>query len=149
MKKNQKTYLLLFAVAIVWGSIGYQLYSNYNPPAPDIIENKSTYSFPKGENKNKSYTIKPDYRDPFLGKIYRKKIPKVKKVTPKPKVVFPNIVFKGIINGSKKSYIIAVNGVQEVFQIKHSFQNVTLVKVTEKAIRVKYQGETKEYTLEE
>ncbi|MBL4604155.1 MAG: hypothetical protein JKY02_00370 [Flavobacteriaceae bacterium] len=149
MNKNQKTYLLLFAVAIVWGAIGYQFYKNYNPDIPVVVERSTTRYVPLKKNTQDSYTISPDYRDPFLGKIYRKKIVKIKKGVPKPKVIFPKIVFKGIVNGNKRSYIIEINGIQEVFVLKQRFQGITLVKATSTSIKMKCLGEVKEYTIEE
>lgn len=149
MNKNQKTYLLLFVVVLVWGAIGYQLYSHYNPNTIEVPEEKiMTYTTQKVE-KVDAYEIQPDYRDPFLGKIYRKLPLKKKVVTPKPVVVFPAIVYKGIIEGDKKTYIIAINGSQEIFSVNQTIKEVTLLKADGKSILLKYQNERKKYALTE
>ena len=148
MNKNQKTYLLLFAVALVWGAIGYQFFTRYKINDPVITTNQVVKPYQQEKKQAVNYTIQPDYRDPFLGKIYRKKHPVNKKITSsKPKVIFPKILYNGSINGSTKSYIISINGVQEVFQLKQTMKGITLVKANEREITLKYQGETKKYLL--
>lgn len=149
MSKNQKTYLLLFAVALVWGAIGYQFYKGYNPDVPEIAINTSSRFTPEKYNKQASYTINPEYRDPFTGKLYRKPVKIKKKSTPKPQVVFPAILYKGVITGSKKSYIISIGGNSQIFQMKQTISGVTLIKESKKSITVKYQNETRKYSLVE
>ncbi len=147
MSKNQKTYLLLFAVALVWGSIGYQFYKGYNPDISEIEVGSPVLFKPESYKKVTSYIITPDYRDPFTGKIYKKPTQLKKKIATKATVVFPAIVFKGIIKGSKNSYIISINGNDQIFQLKQTILGVTLVGSKQKNITVKYQNQTKNYTL--
>ena len=149
MNKNQKTYLLLFAVALIWGAIGYQFYKGYNPDVPEIPINTSSRFIPEKYKKETSYTINPEYRDPFTGKLYRKPVKIKKRNTPKPQVVFPPILYKGVITGSKKSYIISIGGQSQIFQMKQTISGVTLIKESNKIITVKYQNKTKKYTLVE
>jgi len=149
MNKNQKTYLLLFIVALVWGAIGYQLYSHYNPDTIEVSEvTTMSYTTQKVDTVD-GYEIQPDYRDPFLGKIYRKQPLKKKVATPKHVVIFPAIVYKGIIEGGKKTYIIAINGSQEIFRVNQTIKEVTLLKADGKSILLKYQNERKKYALTE
>ena len=150
MTKNQKTYLLLAAVVIVWGAIGYQVYSHYTPDVPDLPTNISQKFVPDKTQKVENYTIQPDYRDPFLGKIYKKPKPKVKKVVrkPKPQVVFPNISYNGIIKGANENaFIISINGSQEIFQKGKVMKGVELVKGDGNEITVKFKGITKKYPI--
>ena len=148
MSKNQKTYLLLVAVVIVWGAIGFQIYSYMDPEdyRPTIIS-ATKYTPPKGE-KTTEYTIQPDYRDPFLGKIYRKETHKKKvKKTPKPPVIFPKISYNGVIKGAKSAYIITIGGTQEIFQLKQTIKGITLIRANENEVVLKYQKETKKYPI--
>lgn len=147
MSKNQKTYLLLFAVALIWGTIGYQLYKGYHPDIPEIEMGSIVAFKPETNNPITSYTITPDYRDPFTGKIYRKSVKIKKKIATKTTVVFPTIIYKGIINGSKNSYIISINGIDQIFQLKQTVLGVTLISSKDKSIVIKYQNQTKNYRL--
>ena len=147
MSKNQKTYLLLLAVIFVWGAIGYQFFQQYNPSVKEELKPQAIRFKPQKQLQAVQYTIRPDYRDPFLGKLYKKPVPKRKKVIPKPKVVFPNITYNGSIKGAKKSYIISINGAQEVFQVKQTMKGITLVKANENEVILKYKGEKKKFLL--
>ncbi|QMU65039.1 MAG: hypothetical protein GKR88_12580 [Flavobacteriaceae bacterium] len=151
MNKKNKTYILLIAVAAVWGTIGYRIYSNMNPVSP-AIQPVQNIGFKKIKPKQVDrIEIQPDYRDPFLGKIYKKKTPTRKKtpVKVKPAVVFPPIQFIGLIEGTTVSYIIEVNGHQEIFKIEQTFQQVTLKKAKDKNITIVYQGALKTISLKE
>ena len=79
MSKNQKTSLLLLAVVLTWGAIGFQIYSRYYPEIPELRKPKTQKFAVENTCNGESYTIQPDYRDPFLGKMYQKPQPKVKK----------------------------------------------------------------------
>ncbi len=150
MNKNTKTTVLLMVVTIVWGAIGYQVYLNYHPPQDEMLA-ASTMSFtPKQHMVKNIYKITANYRDPFTGKKYKKPVPKkppIKKQLPKPEIIFPRILFMGMIEGTKKTYIISINDRQEIFQLKDTFQDITLEAVNEKTITIRYQNKTKNYTL--
>lgn len=151
MNKKNKTYLLIIAVIAVWGTIGYQLYMNMNPSVPQVQVTEET-TFDKIQTKQqRKIEIAPDYRDPFLGKLYRKekkKLP-VKRQPKKIPVIFPKIEFIGLIEGNKKSYIIQINGSQEIFEIGQTFQGVTLKKAKNKSIIISYKKAPKEILLKE
>jgi hypothetical protein len=150
MSKNQKTYLLLLAVAIIWGAVGFQFYSHYNPDIPEVTAPTSERFIPKQQSNITTYTIEPNYRDPFLGKLYKKPKPKLKKkkVQPKPEVVFPAISYHGIIKSGKKyTYLISINGSQHIYKLKQAIKGVELVTGDENEVKLKYQGVTKTYPI--
>ena len=66
MNKKQKTYVLLVAVIIIWGAVIVQIIRYTAPDAPRIIEQKAIMFSPKPIQKAESYTIEPNYRDPFF-----------------------------------------------------------------------------------
>jgi hypothetical protein len=150
MSKNQKTYLLLFAVAIVWGAVGFQFFNYYDSDVPEMDIPIAEKFVPNQPTKSESYTIQPDYRDPFLGKLYKKPKPKPKKriVKPKPQVVFPSIAYNGIIkSGKDNTFIITINGSQEIFKVKQAFKGVELIRGNDKEVTLKFQGATKKYPI--
>lgn len=136
-------------MAAVWGTIAYKLFVGMNPP--DIETQTITgVDFKRIQTtKGERITIQPDYRDPFLGKIYRKKAPvKTKKRVPKkPPVVFPPVQFIGIVAGNDVSYIIQINGKQEIFKIGETYQGITLKKGSERTIQIRYKGASKKVPL--
>ncbi len=151
MSKNQKTYLLLFAVVLVWGAIGFQFFSNYGSTTVEVAPIKTKIPDYSSAKSKVIYTIQPDYRDPFLGKLYRKPVKKKKTPPPSPSpkivVVFPNIVFKGVIQGGEASFIVSINEMDEIFKAGDTYKEVKLIKGDEKEILVEYQKEKKAYPL--
>jgi len=149
MKKQQKTVWLLTAVVIIWGLIGYTLYKRRYPSVPEtkrLVVSKSTF---KKINESKSfYKVNGEYRDPFLGKYPQNK--KVIKIKPKKiEVRFPNIIYNGMIEGKKTaSYILTINGQQEILKLGEIFQEVTLIKANYEEATVLFQGLKKTFLLE-
>ncbi len=146
MSKKQKTYFLLAVVILVWGAVAVQIYRYYEPSSTIPFNTVQKFK-PKTPIKKVDYTIKPDYRDPFLGKLYKKPKPKVKRKQPKPEIVFPTISYHGVINGENKTYIISIDGSQEIFKVKDIFKGVELIRGNEKEITMKFQGKTKKYPI--
>ena len=148
MKKQQKTYILLIAVLVIWGIIGYQIYIRLNPPAPELNIAKLNTNFVRQQTIQSSfYELKTSYRDPFLGGFPKKKrIVKKKKVIPKakPTIPFPNVVYNGIIEGnSSTAYILTINGRQEIVKLGQEVQKITLTKATKKEVVVQFEGISK------
>lgn len=145
MKKQQKTYILLAVVLCIWGVIGYQIYSRMNPSIPELEDVEIQTTFRKQKNVVASYyELKKEYRDPFTGKYPKKKVVKRKKKKPAPKkelLPLPRIVFNGTVeNGKKKTYILTINGQQELLKIGDTLQKVILLNVKDTLIKVKFDG---------
>lgn len=148
MEKKKKRYLLLGAVLIIWGLIGFQIFQYLTPKEEKLISSKVTdYSPTIKQTKKKGYTISEYIRDPFLGGIYKKKTRKTP-VKSKP-MVFPTITFNGMVKGDKqKTFIITVNNQQEVLKVGQVFQEVKLVKGNSKEIKIRYKGNYKTISLQ-
>lgn len=148
MKKQHKTYILLIAVLIVWGIIGFQIFNYLNPQEEELpaIVGKQQ-SFGKMKLQKETYTVQKHSRDPFLGKMLVKSVVKHKKKKATP-VVFPNLTYHGLIeSGKRRSYIVSVNGVQSVLRIGQKINDIKLLSGNKKEIRVHYKGTTKKIPL--
>jgi hypothetical protein len=143
LKKQQKIIGLLFAVLLVWGAIGYQIFRGLQPNlAITAIETNNVFT-PQKYAEKEFYTIKEAYRDPFLGEPPSTKVIRIKKVK-KSEVVFPRIVYNGFVSGNRsQSYILTINGRQEVFKLKETINEVTLLKATIKEVIISYKGSKK------
>ena len=149
MNKQQKTYGLLGIVLIIWGMIGYQIYMRMHPPTPKVkTENIQTHFQEQKTNKHAFYTINQVYRDPFLGEFPTKKTVRKKTIiSKKPTVVFPDIQYNGSVKGNKeKSYILTIDGKQDIVKIRQVLQGVQLIKATENEISVKFKNKLKKIT---
>lgn len=144
MNKKLKRYVLLFVALLVWGLIGYRVYEYFNPEEI-TVENFTPQKFiPKKIKETEKYTIKANYRDPFLGVAPTKKKKKIAKKVIKNNQPFPSVVYNGVIEANRtKSYIITINGQQEVFKIGQTFNNVKLLSANAKQIKVRNNGVNK------
>lgn len=146
-------YILIPAVLLVWGIIGYRIFSGIAPSQKKTEEIAILSSFqPKEAMIKEVFELKLDYRDPFLGtlSIREKKI-----IKPKPRVkdsiVFPDIHYKGIFSSSNKSntiFLVMIDGYQEMFKKHETHQQVKLLKGDKKKITIKYKTEKKTFYLQ-
>ncbi len=161
MNSKKKTYILLIAVFLVWGLIVYRIYNVVNPTIPKVEINNTTTSFkPYKIAKKDAFSIKADYRDPFLEKYANKtnrsnrsntKTSSTKKVTKKEeKVIFPRIAYKGIISPKSrldKHFILKINNKTVLFKLLETHKEIQLLQGDSKEIVVFYKGEQKKIAL--
>jgi len=152
LKKQQKIVVLLAAVVIIWGLIGQMIYKSLHPSVPEYgLPEISTFSFKETNTPATFYEVEAAYRDPFLGKYPQKK-KKIKRKIIKQKITipFPNIIYNGLIEGNKtQSYILTINGQQEILKLGETFAQVKLIKANSKEAIVRFQGINKTFLLEE
>lgn len=149
MKKKTKTYLLLMVVLIVWGIIGYQIFSRLNPSVEQtVLQPVKKYTSEKVSEQH-FYSLQEEYRDPFLGGFPQKKKINTKKVLKTaPTVQFPNIVYNGMITGNKSTtFILTINGQQEILKLRETKHQVKLISANKERALVKFQGTQKTYLL--
>ncbi len=147
MNKQRKTYILLVIVIIIWSIVGFQ-FLGYMDSGNDLPEEIPYNEFvPKKAKEKELYTVSTHERDPFLDKYSKpKKKVKRKVVIPQEPIIFPSILFKGIIkNGKKELFIIEVNGAQNVFKINQVINEVQVITGTSKEIKIKYKGEIRTF----
>lgn len=146
MNKQQKTYGLLGIVLIIWGMIGYQIYMRMHPAAPKLnTENRPRFFQKKKTDKHIFYNIHQAYRDPFLGGFpTKKRIQQKTSIAKKPTIVFPSIQYNGSVeNNEGKSYILTINGKQDIVKIGQVLQGVQLIKASKNEVSVKFKNELK------
>lgn len=151
MKKKQRTYLLLVLVIGIWGMIAYQVITGLSPTNTEVSPNTSEVKFQPLVNLEKdTFSISKLERDPFLGKIYRKKNNVVKKA-PKKEVSWPVITYLGMIkkntNENMSVYVFTIAGTQVLMKPGQKVQDVKLIKANEQEASVQYQGERKTLSL--
>ncbi len=153
MAKNVKTYVLLGAVIVIWGIIAIRIFSALSPePEEQKIVSNATFTRLKPKHQD-TFTIKADYRDPFLGTT-RKPSTQAKKPKKVIKKEMPplNIQYTGsMLNSSnnKRIFFVTLNGQQHLLETGKTAQEVTLVRGSEKTITIRYQGFTKSIPLQQ
>ncbi|WP_435624313.1 hypothetical protein [Flagellimonas sp.] len=153
MNKNIKTYTLLGIVALIWGVVGYRLFSSFGPEV-QLNEPEIDKGFTLEQMKPKdTFSIKADYRDPFLGTMaVKKKKTKKRAIRTSPKVQFPSIVYTGLIADQQNKqhiFFVTINNTQYLMQSKSEEDGVTLLSGTKDGIKVKFKGIIKQIPLKD
>ncbi|NQX41303.1 hypothetical protein SAMN05421820_107155 [Pedobacter steynii] len=156
--KNKKlTYLLICAVAVVWGVILYRVFFNqmdddYEMKSQPVVRKQEPYD--QYALKADTFKLALNYKDPFLGVVAPE--PKVVAVPAQP-VNFAPAPFKPQINWSSIKYsgyvvnpvtkkivsIVVVNGKERMLSEGEFLEGVKLIKNKKDSILVFWQGKQK------
>lgn len=153
MNKKTKTYLLLTAVLLIWGIIGYKVLSANSGDTDAEVGFEKVALKPMQVQEKDTFSILADYRDPFLG-TYPKKAVQKKKRAPKPKKAPEpeiNVQFSGVMTDKdtkRKVYFVTINGQQHLMSVKSEINKVTLLSGTSTSIRIRANGKTRTVELQ-
>jgi len=152
MKNKKNIYILLPVVLFVWGSVLYQLFSFTNTDEISPAEKSEFIIKPLKIKERQTFAINVNYRDPFLGKMYapqkasgiKTKSSKVNK-QPKPKetLVWPTILYKGMISDvkeKKKVFILIIDGKYHYMNIGDTENDIFLKDGDKESVYIKYKG---------
>jgi len=155
MKNKKNIYFLLPAVLLVWGLLGYRIFSSVNPTNKRQQTIATFNSFkPQLLQESETFIINTNYRDPFLGTFAQNKITKSKKVTntisKKPTASFPSIIYKGLVspNGKQQQvFLINIDEQQYFFKKYNTHNEVKLLRGSNKQVVLKFQGQQQTFQL--
>ncbi|MBL4664087.1 MAG: hypothetical protein JKY22_11175 [Flavobacteriaceae bacterium] len=149
MFKNKTTsYILILIVASLWGALIYKFAKDLSD---DVIQQPTSqtisYNAPKTSDKEK-FDLIPIDKDPFLGTLYQSKTKTTFKASKNTSVNWPQIIYKGWIEGEKNStFIVQINGQDQIFNRGEEFIGVKLVRGNSKKVTLSYEGTTKDFKL--
>lgn len=153
MKNKKNIYILLPIVLMVWGAVLFQLFSFTNSDEIVEVNNPEFKIKPLKLNERQSFTIDVNYRDPFLGKMYSENTtPKAKPsgvkttkvVKPKETLVWPVILYKGLISDNKeknKVFVLIIDKKNYFMKIGDTENEIFLKSGDKESVYVKYKGE--------
>lgn len=152
MKSKRNTYILLITVLLIWGILIYQFFS-FAGKKKIVTESAGTnlHVRPVVIKERESIVINVNYRDPFLGQMYlpanndKKKSGRRTKLINKEPLLWPSIIYKGIVSDSKdknKVFMVIINGQTYLMREKEMEQEITLKKGNREFINVTYKGTT-------
>lgn len=138
MKNKKLNYILLLAVAAIWGLVIYRAFNTSEDEVEEFIS-AQTPEIAVYEAVIDSFTLHDIKRDPFLGKMYHAHTSSVKKKThtpkpPEPKepeiIIWPNIRYLGaIIREEKEVGLITFNGKQVMVEEKQLVDTLTVLEI--------------------
>ena len=146
MKNKRNIYFLVVAVISIWGYIAYKMYASLNPEDAIIMPQNQIADFkPEKIKEIEKFTINANYRDPFLGKLFTEKKSKKRNtsIKKKPIVVFPPIIYNGLIrpkeSGRPILFLITINNQQQFLSVGKQIDGVKLLKGNDKEISILFQ----------
>lgn len=146
MKNKSTTVLLAVIFFVVWGTVGYKIYSNTASSEVELSGRLPMHFKPPELEDNEDYSLSLAYDDPFTGKVELKK--KVKK---KPKsntanmqLNWPGIKYKGCIY-SKRSMlaVLEINGRSSFLRRGEKHDGIKVVRVFRDSVRLEFNNEEK------
>lgn len=154
MKGKKGTYILLAIVCIIWIGIAIEIITAFSPEN----ETTSVVNIPISNRKiqeieKEIFSIQTVDRDPFLGTLRKKKIPKKvqkKKIKPQKTVKWPNVKYKGTItdkNNKIAVFLIEINGSVQLMKKGNIQSELTLIKGNTSSITLLYKKERKEFSI--
>ncbi|PQV48799.1 hypothetical protein CLV33_1044 [Jejuia pallidilutea] len=149
MEKKTKIYLLLGAVLVIWGIIGYKIVSTLNPDP--ITQTKVNFDMafkPKQHTETDTFSIQLAHRDPFLGTLHKERQSKPK-IRQKTETTWIPVLYHGIItetSGKNKVFIVSISNKQILMKQGQTISGISLLKGNDTSITLRYKGTTKTIT---
>jgi len=152
MKNKKNIYILLPLVLFVWGAVLYQVFSFTKSDEIVTSINQEFNVKPLKISQRESFEINVNYRDPFLGKMYAAQtvskvktgISKIKKESkPKETLVWPTILYKGMVSDSKeknKIFMLIIDNKNYYMKIGDTENEIFLKSGDKESVYVKYKG---------
>jgi len=130
--KKTKTYILLTAVIAVWGTFAYKIIDGVSPnkDKQPLLAKLKTFN-PNIKSEIDTFSITPLEKDPFLGKLTRKKT--FKKTLKKRNTldsITNNISYSGMVKKQasiQKIFVVNINNQQHLLKEGQTINNVKLI----------------------
>ena len=151
MKNKHLIYLLGPLVLLIWGLIFYKVYEHFRG-GKEVFGNAAAKYTDKKENAPDTFTIKANYRDPFLDRNYRLVTQSIGKtnisehrsgIAPKTVVpeVFPDIRYYGLIANAKnkrKVGLFKMSNKDLLLKEGESFNDLKITKLFNDSAKITY-----------
>jgi hypothetical protein len=150
VNKKQKTISLILAAIAIWGYLIYVIYTKFFQVVDDSYYVDQVYNQPKTvEFQDDTFTLKLNYRDPFLSNSYTSSSINIGQSKPVENVSWPKIEFVGTIKNKDEEGEIAIVKVMEVehfWRLNQKIGNLQLVNISQNKILVKNNKEKREFS---
>ena len=149
------TYVLLIVVAIIWGYIFYKFFSDVKSNNDTIYYRNEPMLMPLVEDSiDTKFTLKANYRDPFLGNFlklnpsYKGNKARKAKITPNVTIPLPAITFLGLITNNqekRKIGMLQINGVNHMVKQNDKIDDLTVKLITKDSVIIIFHKINKAY----
>jgi hypothetical protein len=145
MKNKGTTVLLTIVLLIVWGTIGYKIYSNTHSSDAVVTTGLPVHFSPPKMEESEDYSLSLEYDDPFIAKKKEKKELEKCKVGNN-QVNWPDIKYKGCIyHGKSVMGIVDINGKSFFVRKGDNAENIRIVNIHKTTLDVIFNNERKSF----
>jgi hypothetical protein len=152
MKNKKSLYLLIPVSLVVWGFIAYKIISKISGDQTEnrVVLNEITQN-PK-ENTIDTFSIKNNYRDPFLETSYKpkkantKSIKKKKTQTNNIQLKWPEVIYYGCLTNKSTNTVIvnlSINNKEILLKPGEVKAEIKLLDIQDDSVKIKYKDELK------
>ncbi|MCI5055086.1 MAG: hypothetical protein MRY83_03200 [Flavobacteriales bacterium] len=141
MKKKQKNIILIIVALVVWGYLVFVIYDKFFRTVDDsfYVENDQDPFNTVSKEKQDTYRLHLNYRDPFLSRNFTQNITKtpIKKEVVEEK--WPQILYVGSIkndDASEEIAIVKILDVEHFWTINNKIGDLKLLKINKEEIIV-------------
>jgi len=151
MKGKKGIYILLPAVALLWGYIGYKIYNQVKTPEQGIAE--PVFKALKFEPKTskQSFELNLRYADPFLKqteKVQKEADGEISAKNKKRTWIWPQITYKGCIENHKKTVgMLRLNNKEYLVQNGMLIEKFTIKRIDRDSLIVEREGERRSFSI--
>lgn len=142
MKSKTKTYLLLGAVLLIWGILGYRVVKAWIPDRDQVIPpipvGDLELDLPKARD---TFSIVANYRDPFLGNTpSTSSKPTTKHAITVAPIELTPVSYSGMVadqGSGHKLFFVNISGKEYMLQVGSEIEGVKLISGDAKSIRIR------------
>ncbi|HEX8562252.1 MAG TPA: hypothetical protein VF676_04650 [Flavobacterium sp.] len=152
--RNKSVTLLLIVVLAIWGVLFYKFFS-FSDKERQISNNPVTAVKPLAIKPRDSFNVDINPRDPFLGHLLHKEVPRTStnptKRKPQVPLVWPSIRYKGTVSDNRekvKVYMLEVDGKTFLLKKGEVESGITILGGTRESVDVAYKSAVKKFLIQ-
>lgn len=146
-------------VVLIWGGVAFRFIDSFGSKNNHVHHNETVQELNLPKFEIDSFNLHSKYRDPFFGKVYGKRKPKIytgkktvkvkepiKKEPPKKQEPFPHYVYSGHVDNAKNGkriHMINVEGKAYQVSSPQIIGRLEVTRVFNDSLEIKFNNETK------
>lgn len=165
MKSNRTKYLMLLLVVSIWGLVVYR-FLTYRTDGALSDQVTTNQNFDISQKSGDTFTLALNYADPFYShtperstagdnpQTAEKPAEKARVVIepPKPRIVWPAVLYKGVVLNEKhnsNSVIIIINGSTQILKKGDEVQGVRVISIGKDSIALRFSNQQRFFKIYE
>lgn len=162
MQKKVLTGILVLAVILVWGYVGYRFFAGIEQQEDVYAENSIAEESLQPINIDTKGSLHLNYPDPFLKTDHKpimtksipvqpKKVEKKKEVLPPPSTFnWPTIAYKGLIQNQnhpeKLLGLVIINGRERIIRKGEKLEELTVITIDKTKVELQFEKEKRTFS---